>query len=282
MYSRRSRPSREILLSLSANHLHDKDLFSKSDPYAVVYKEENGSAEEIGRTETMKDNLNPNWTRKIKISENLKMIKIAVFDQDSSSKKTSNDDYLGEVIIELQVLLSSSLLRETSHSLSKNKSTISKSKLQIFAYPCTPENPARYRFDFQGINLVNKDTFSKSDPFFEIRFLAPNSTTEITVYRSEVLDDNLSPNWAPFIIHKDQLCAGDDRKKVKIVVFDFDGPENFELIGEAEVQVNCLHDGLILPLLELKKLKKKTYRGSGLLKIKEATKLAVSQEENAH
>jgi len=89
MYSRRSRPSREILLSLSANHLHDKDLFSKSDPYAVVYKEENGSAEEIGRTETMKDNLNPNWTRKIKISENLKMIKIAVFDQDSRSKKTS-------------------------------------------------------------------------------------------------------------------------------------------------------------------------------------------------
>ena len=166
---------------------------------------------------------------------------------------------MGEVIIELQVLLSSSLLRETSHSLSKNKSTISKSKLQIFAYPCTPENPARYRFDFQemaslflndaryfifsaqkhsqkpkkGINLVNKDTFSKSDPFFEIRFLAPKSTTEITVYRSEVLDDNLSPNWAPFIIHKDQLCAGDDRKKVKIVVFDFDGPENFEVLTDA-------------------------------------------------
>jgi len=79
----------------------------------------------------------------------------------------------------------------------------------------------------KGINLVNKDTFSKSDPFFEIRFLAPNSTKEINVYRSEVLDDNLSPDWAPFIIHKDQLCAGDDRKKVKIVVFDFDGPEKF-------------------------------------------------------
>ena len=126
----------------------------------------------------------------------------------------------------------------------------------------------------KGINLVNKDTFSKSDPFFEIRFLAPNSTKEITVYRSEVLDDNLSPDWAPFIIHKDQLCAGDDRRKVKIAVFDFDGPDKtevltvalhcnyciFKLIGEAEVQVNCLHDGLILPLLELKKLKKKAYR----------------------
>ncbi|CBY16324.1 unnamed protein product [Oikopleura dioica] len=61
----------------------------------------------------------------MEISDKLKFIKIAVFDQDSSSKKTSNDDYLGEVIIELQVLLSSGLLRETSHSLSKNKSLYS-------------------------------------------------------------------------------------------------------------------------------------------------------------
>ena len=89
MYSRRARLSREILLSLSATHLHDKDLFSKSDPYAVAYREENGNSEEIGRTETLKDNLNPNWTTKIKINENLKTIKIAVFDQDSKSKKTS-------------------------------------------------------------------------------------------------------------------------------------------------------------------------------------------------
>ena len=89
MYSRRARPSREILLSLSATHLHDKDLFSKSDPYAVVYREENGIEEEIGRTETLKDNLNPTWTKKIKICENLKTVRIAVFDQDSKSKKTS-------------------------------------------------------------------------------------------------------------------------------------------------------------------------------------------------
>jgi len=37
----------------------------------------------------MEDNLNPNWTRKMEISDKLKFIKIAVFDQDSSSKKTS-------------------------------------------------------------------------------------------------------------------------------------------------------------------------------------------------
>ena len=49
MFRRNSREqfssNRDILLSLSATHLHDKDLFSKSDPYAVVYKEQNGSSE---------------------------------------------------------------------------------------------------------------------------------------------------------------------------------------------------------------------------------------------
>ncbi|CAG5104353.1 Oidioi.mRNA.OKI2018_I69.chr1.g1211.t1.cds [Oikopleura dioica] len=185
----------------------------------------------------------------------------------------------------MDVLLSSGLLKETFHSLKKNTiknkpTAISKSKLGIFTYPCNSGDPVRYRFHFQGINLVNKDTFSKSDPFFEIRFCAPNTTKEVTVYRSEVLDDNLCPDWVPFIIHKDQLCAGDDRRKIKILVFDYDGPEQFEMIGETEIQANCLHDGLLLPLIEPKKLKKKSsYRGSGFLKIADATRISAARQK---
>ena len=100
MFRRNSREqfssNRDILLSLSANHLHDKDFFSKSDPYAVVYKEQNGSSEEIGRTETLKDNLNPTWTTKIKINERMKFIKIAVFDRDSRSKKSSVNPFFSK------------------------------------------------------------------------------------------------------------------------------------------------------------------------------------------
>ena len=51
-----------IELSISAQGLKDKDIMSKSDPFCVVsLKNAKGAWEEIGRTEIIANNLNPNW-----------------------------------------------------------------------------------------------------------------------------------------------------------------------------------------------------------------------------
>ena len=57
-------PSTSVELSLSCDNLKDLDLISKSDPFCVVYYKDNSKQSqfmEVGRTETIDDNLSPVW-----------------------------------------------------------------------------------------------------------------------------------------------------------------------------------------------------------------------------
>jgi len=55
----------KIELFLSGRKLLDQDIFSKSDPYIRVYFQPNPQSKFsfIGRTETVDNNLNPNFTK---------------------------------------------------------------------------------------------------------------------------------------------------------------------------------------------------------------------------
>lgn len=59
--------------SLVCRNLADKDVFSKSDPMCVVFRlvsrpDERAYYEEIGRTETIQNSLNPQWNKKIYVN----------------------------------------------------------------------------------------------------------------------------------------------------------------------------------------------------------------------
>ncbi|ETN69985.1 hypothetical protein NECAME_05043 [Necator americanus] len=67
-----STPSVVLLLTLKANKLRDKDVFSKSDPMCVVSQfvgrlTGNGHWKECGRTERLQNSLNPEWATQIRI-----------------------------------------------------------------------------------------------------------------------------------------------------------------------------------------------------------------------
>ena len=55
--------STKVELFLCARNLINKDTFSKSDPFCIVMSSANTSHgyHEVGRTEIIRDNLNPNW-----------------------------------------------------------------------------------------------------------------------------------------------------------------------------------------------------------------------------
>lgn len=55
--------SSKVELFISCRNLKDKDVFSKSDPYAVLSMKKGNTNQflSLGRTETLKDNLNPNF-----------------------------------------------------------------------------------------------------------------------------------------------------------------------------------------------------------------------------
>ncbi|KAI7730185.1 hypothetical protein M8C21_022738 [Ambrosia artemisiifolia] len=104
----------QIELSLSASNLRDRDVFSKSDPIAVVYiKGKDGSLQELGRTEVVLNSLNPQWITKIKVTYCFEMVQTLLFrvydvDTQFHDPQTLNLDdqqYLGECICQLSQIV---------------------------------------------------------------------------------------------------------------------------------------------------------------------------------
>lgn len=55
--------SSRVQLTITCKNLVDADVFSKSDPMVVVFTNNSGHWSEFGRTETIWDNLNPEFAK---------------------------------------------------------------------------------------------------------------------------------------------------------------------------------------------------------------------------
>ncbi len=97
-------------LSLSARGLKDKDAFSKSDPYCVLYQKGmgHGGWMRVGKTETIKNNLNPSWFQRFTVEHagSPVFLKFEVWDEDSG-----RDDHLGRAEVALDRIVSSPGMR---------------------------------------------------------------------------------------------------------------------------------------------------------------------------
>merc|ERR1711963_219521 len=84
-----SLPTSTVELSVKCTDLADKDILSKSDPICVMFMQRNNQWFEVGRTEMIKDNLNPAWEKKFVVDysfEERQVVKFEVYDFDSDSK----------------------------------------------------------------------------------------------------------------------------------------------------------------------------------------------------
>lgn len=75
---------------------HHKGAFS-SDPMVVVEEKIPGSSDwqELGRTEIIWDNLNPDFERNFQLEH--QQFRFSVYDIDSESDKSSRHDFLGQM-----------------------------------------------------------------------------------------------------------------------------------------------------------------------------------------
>jgi hypothetical protein len=81
------------------------DTFSKSDPMCVLFVGETvrGSIQytELGRTEIIKDNLNPKWVKGFVLDfffERQQYLRFCVYDIDRSSYSLDKHDFLGSFV----------------------------------------------------------------------------------------------------------------------------------------------------------------------------------------
>ncbi|DBA04620.1 TPA: hypothetical protein N0F65_012203 [Lagenidium giganteum] len=271
-------PTSKVELSFSAKDLKDRDVLSKSDPFAVVYTKPRGSAQwvKLGQTEVIKDNLNPSWAKQFLLDfyfQEQQPLRVEIYDEDEKGGKLSQQDVIGATEFTLGQIMgapgqSASLLL-TRGGKSKHQGSL------LVRAEEARESGEQVRFRFSASGLANMDGFfSKSDPFLVISRKRDDGSW-VTVFKSETIDNNLNPQWKPFEIPVQKLCNGDHRRPLLLQVNDEDNGGKFELIGEVTTTLEEIlgkkGNNFVLHNAKLQEKKGKKYTNGGLLVANEAS-----------
>ncbi|XP_013408869.1 copine-8 isoform X2 [Lingula anatina] len=223
-------PATLVEISVSCRNLHDMDVFSKSDPLCVLYVKDRGSERyrELGRTEVIWNNLNPDFVKKFTMHyffEERQMLRFEVFDVDSKSADLSKHDFLGRMECSLGEVVSAGRLQKplTGQNIKKGAIIVTADEMTSCKEEATMQ--------FFGRKLDKKDFFGKSDPF--LVFYRSNEDGSFTVvHKTEVIKNTLNPNWNVFTIPVRSLCNGDYDRSIKVECYDWDRDGGHDLIGE--------------------------------------------------
>ncbi|KAK9403181.1 copine-3 [Crotalus adamanteus] len=250
-----------------------KDISSKSDPLCVLLQYTSGQQwYEVDRTERIKNNLNPKFSRKFQIDyyfELVQKLKFGIFDIDNTTVQLNDDDFLGEFECTLGQIVSSKTL--TRPLLLRNGKPAGKGVITISAEEIKDNRVVL--LEVEARKLDNKDFFGKSDPYLEFH----KQTSEgkwVMVHRTEVVKNNLNPVWRPFKISLNSLCYGDMDKAIKVECYDYDNDGSHDLIGTFQATMSKLkeasrHSPIEFECInEKKRQKKKSYKNSGIVSFK--------------
>ncbi|KAJ8041877.1 Copine-8 [Holothuria leucospilota] len=263
-------PATKVELSVTCRKLRDMDVLSKSDPMCVLFIKTLGSEEykEVGRTEVIDNNLNPNFVRKFLVDyffEEVQHLKFEVYDVDSKNEDLKKHDFIGRITCTMGEIMATGggvITRELKGKVKKCGT------ITVRGEELSSCRDLIY-MTFRGEQLDKKDTFGKSDPFLVI--CRKNADEGFTVcHKTEVIKKTLEPKWKEFKIHSRALCNGDYDRPIKFECYDWNRDGGHELIGVFETTSRELSRGpsnsnryqLIHPKL---KEKKKNYKHSGMI-----------------
>ncbi|CAG5124096.1 unnamed protein product [Candidula unifasciata] len=255
---------------IECKNLLNKDAMSKSDPCAVVYmSRQGGHLDEIGRTENVKNSLDPKFAKPIRLSyyfEEVQKVVVAIYDVDNSTHSLNDDDFLGQIECTLGQMVSNSpyvkpLLRKDGQKAGLGQITIRVEEVK--------EGGEVAQINFKAKKLENKDFMGKSDPYLEIQKPTLDGGWQV-VHRTEVVKNNLNPIWRTVVLPVQSLCGGNKDQQIKIDCNDWDDDGSHDYIGgctttlnemlkasAAELSFPCVNPG--------KKAKKKGYTDSGTI-----------------
>uniref|UniRef100_A0A915E6U7 Copine-3 n=1 Tax=Ditylenchus dipsaci TaxID=166011 RepID=A0A915E6U7_9BILA len=254
-----------VELMLSARALADKDLFSKSDPICIVYLQNsspgastNDSYVEVGRTETIKNCLNPQWNKKIYVNyyfEAKQPLRFDIYDIDSHSQALSQHDFLGRCECQLADIVAAP---NGTINLQVRDASRQKGHLTVRADEVNEGQKETVYFVCHGRGLDKKDFFGKSDPFLEFYRIMPDGSRQL-VHRTEKIKKTLNPEWKPFEITVRHLCEGNKDREFQIECYDYDYDGGHDLIGSCRASINALSLKRItdLPLINERRKRRK-------------------------
>eukprot|EP00736_Rhodelphis_marinus_P005477 Rmarinus@m.8941 len=231
-------PLSRLELMVKCKNLKDKDTFSKSDPICAVFIHGPTGWNEIGRTEIIKDCLDPVFTRSIQVDyyfEAVQRIRFAVYDADNESADLSDDDYIGQLLCTVGEIAGApnAKLIKPLYKGEKERGVITVTAEEVRG------SAGQVEIQFGAQNLAKKDFFGKSDPFLEISRMLPSGEMRL-LHKTEVISNNLDPTWKPFMLSQQQLCGGDPNSALHFQISDWDAHSASDPIGHYEVPISSL------------------------------------------
>ncbi|XP_076617891.1 copine-3-like [Chaetodon auriga] len=261
----------KVELTISCENLMDMDVFSKSDPLCALYINTSGSHwYEFGRTEMILNCLNPKFAKKFVIDyyfEMVQRLRFCVYDIDNDTYDLGDDDFLGELECTLGQIVSNKQM--TRSLLLKNKRPAGRGTITIRAEEITDTRVANFEV---SARRLDKKFLWWSDPFLE--FYKQTETGWQLAHRTEVVQNNLNPIWKPFRVSLRALCGGDVERPIQVYCYDHHVNGSHDFIGSfkatlAEMQVATHVCPAEFECVNPKKLKKKNYKNSGVICIKQ-------------
>lgn len=98
----------ELEIQIEASQLANMDVFSLSDPFALLEKESGNDWSEIGRTETIWDVLNPKWVRSFLLPSSTKkttMLRVTIYDRDARTQDLEKHEIIGDATCTVEEII---------------------------------------------------------------------------------------------------------------------------------------------------------------------------------
>ena len=195
----------KIEIFISCRKLKDLDTFSKSDSRVTVFLD-NGNGKgysKVGETETIKNELNPNFTTSFYINyyfEVKQRLKFEVQDDDGKG----NFQLIGEIGTTVGAIVGA----QDKYSILDLhlEGTKSTGKIIVSVDRVKDSRESVY-MQWAGVKLADVDgMFNKSDPFLRFLRKSQDGTDWLITHQTEHIMDTLNPLWKGFWISPQKLA----------------------------------------------------------------------------
>lgn len=233
-------PTSQIEITLSCRNLINADIISKSDPYCVISLREPWQKEyfEIARTETIDDNLNPEWEKKIILNynfETVQKLKFEVRDEDYNNQF----DFLGQFetrVSDIVSFLGNQFVGKLTGIPNRDCGEI----IIVTEEVLTCKQIVQIQFQAEG--LLKLSWFCSNDPFVVISKSNEDGSYSVVIKTERALSTQ-NPIWKPITMRVTSLCNGDFDRNIKIDCYDYRSNGNHKLIGTCFTSLRDLSSG---------------------------------------
>lgn len=232
-----------VELSIECYGLKKMDLFSYSDPFAVVFVQGMiaGQWEEIDRTETIFETHTPRFVKKIRVpactdADRAQPMRICVYDRDSPSDNLNEHDKIGGTEFSVSQLLDAQHMALERELCIAQRTARSRGVVMIaLDMICHVESDERISISFgflSGAPVRNRIFFVIS------RALQKGMWSP--VYRSEVrLKDDLK-RFEPAVLSSQEMHGGNASKLFRLEVFRYYKNGKTKLLGFVQTSLEKL------------------------------------------